>query len=100
MKDCSKCAEYERGYHDGIKSEATKELVACTSELMEGVTESIRKCLSKVNIEAIAVKKTGYWIISSDGYYPYCSECGYRPKEMTKFCGNCGVEIREKDEHL
>ena len=40
--------------------------------------------------------KHGHWVISSDGYYPYCSECGFWPKEMTKFCGECGIEMREE----
>ena len=42
-------------------------------------------------------RKTGKWIISSDGYYPYCSECKSEPKngEMTDFCPNCGADMRE-----
>lgn len=37
-----------------------------------------------------------HWIISSDGYYPYCSECKSEPKngEMTDFCPNCGADMR------
>ena len=37
----------------------------------------------------------GRWIISSDGYYPYCSECKERPKsgDMTKHCPNCGAKM-------
>lgn len=30
------------------------------------------------------------WIICSDGYYPVCKECHYEPKEMTRYCPNCG----------
>ena len=32
------------------------------------------------------------WMISSDGYYPYCSVCKREPKggNMTAFCPNCG----------
>ena len=43
--------------------------------------------------------KRGIWKINSDGYYPYCSECGYEPpyvsgKDMrTPFCANCGAEM-------
>lgn len=35
------------------------------------------------------------WIICSDGYYPYCSECKHEPqgREMTKFCPNCGAKM-------
>ena len=37
----------------------------------------------------------GQWIISSDGYYPYCSECKVEPKngEMTNYCPNCGAKM-------
>lgn len=37
--------------------------------------------------------KYGKWIISSDGYYPYCSECGKEPKEMSDFCPHCGAKM-------
>lgn len=41
----------------------------------------------------------GRWIISSDGYYPYCSECRKEPKsgDMTDFCPNCGADMRGKN---
>lgn len=35
----------------------------------------------------------GKWIINSDGYYPYCSECKQEPKELSKFCPNCGAKM-------
>lgn len=40
----------------------------------------------------------GHWIICSDGYYPYCSECREEPKggNMTDFCPNCGADMRDK----
>lgn len=39
----------------------------------------------------------GKWVISSDGYYPYCSECKSEPKngEMTDYCPNCGAKMME-----
>jgi len=39
--------------------------------------------------------RTGKWIINSDGYYPYCSECKSEPKsgEMTDFCPNYGADM-------
>lgn len=35
------------------------------------------------------------WEISSDGYYPYCSNCKEEPqgREMTKWCPNCGARM-------
>ena len=45
-------------------------------------------------IEAEPVRH-GRWIISSDGYYPYCSECKEEPKggNMTKYCPHCGAKM-------
>lgn len=39
------------------------------------------------------------WEICCDGYYPYCTNCGYEPpyvsgKDMrTPYCPNCGAEM-------
>ena len=38
--------------------------------------------------------KHSKWEISYDGYYPYCLECGYRPREdLTDFCPQCGSRM-------
>lgn len=45
--------------------------------------------------------KCAKWIISSDGYYPYCSECREEPEsgKMTDYCLNCGARmIGDKNE--
>lgn len=41
---------------------------------------------------------TGKWLISSDGYYPYCSECMKEPKNglMTDYCPSCGARMFQK----
>ena len=38
----------------------------------------------------------GVWLINPDGYYPYCSRCKEEPKsgELSKFCPNCGADMR------
>lgn len=45
----------------------------------------------------LAERPKGEWIINSDGYYPYCSECRMEPKsgDMTDFCPNCGADMRD-----
>ena len=37
----------------------------------------------------------GRWVISCDGYYPYCSNCKQEPKsgDMTPFCPDCGAKM-------
>lgn len=43
----------------------------------------------------VALVMHGRWLINSDGYYPYCSECKEEPKhgEMTHYCPNCGARM-------
>lgn len=42
----------------------------------------------------------GEWMISSDGYHPYCSECKTEPEsgKMTKYCPECGADMRGKND--
>lgn len=37
----------------------------------------------------------GKWLISCDGYYPYCSVCKTEPVggKMTKYCPECGTKM-------
>lgn len=36
------------------------------------------------------------WLISGDGYYPYCSRCGAEVvgHRLNNFCSNCGADMR------
>jgi len=48
-----------------------------------------------------SIKQThAHWIINSDGYYPYCSNCKAEPEngKMTKFCAECGAIMDEDGE--
>lgn len=51
--------------------------------------------------------KQGEWRICCDGYYPYCSLCGYEPKRpmgsydnRTPYCPNCGAKMRKEWEDI
>lgn len=52
------------------------------------VANAINDLISQGNIVPSA-----YWVISSNGYYPYCSNCNHIPKhrEMTRHCPECGA---------
>lgn len=41
---------------------------------------------------------TGQWIICSDGYYPYCSQCLNEPQNrvITQYCPNCGAKMEDE----
>lgn len=38
---------------------------------------------------------TSEWLISSDGYYPYCSHCKSEPENgvRSKYCPECGARM-------
>lgn len=59
----------------------------------------IEEALSEIPIVQFE-QKLGQWIICSDGYYPYCSQCLNEPQNrvMTKYCPNCGAKM-EADEN-
>ena len=71
---------------------------------VEGFTAAIE--MIRDRIEQLDVEETkdylkdnsAHWVISCDGYYPYCSACGYQPEgKPTKFCAECGkimVEVK------
>lgn len=52
-----------------------------------------------VKQQGVEVTKQAEWKINSDGYYPYCLCCGVEPEsgKMTKFCANCGCEMKGND---
>ena len=63
--------------------------------------EMIRDRIEQLDVEETKdylKDNSAHWIISSDGYYPYCSACGYQPEgKPTKFCAECGkimVEVK------
>ena len=64
----------------------------------ERIVEDMQAVVDSHTIEAEPVRH-GRWVISSDGYYPYCWDCKERPKggNMTKYCPNCGKAFGERN---
>lgn len=58
-----------------------------------------RDYIKKLPAADVQEIKRGEWKINSDGYYPYCSECGKEPNNgiMSKFCPECGAKMDGKD---
>ncbi len=58
-------------------------------------TITAQQALNELPVADVQPVKHGEWKINSDGYYPYCSECGKEPEsgKMTKFCPNCGARM-------
>lgn len=53
------------------------------------------KKVEEMESEDVESIKHGRWLINSDGYYPYCSECNEEPtmRIMSKFCPSCGAKM-------
>ena len=53
------------------------------------------KCIKEAPAADVESVRHGKWLINSDGYYPYCSECKEEPKSgiMTNYCPNCGAKL-------
>lgn len=63
---------------------------------MRGGIHKALKCLEQCQMYVATDSHTyGKWIISTDGCYPYCSECKNEPQNgvMTNYCPNCGAEM-------
>ena len=64
-----------------------------------GAPGRARQLMVEAPTADVAEVKHGEWLINSDGYYPYCSECGAEPimRIMSKFCPNCGAKMMEDE---
>lgn len=69
------------------------------SLIITEILESCARLLEDVDAGKVKYVEYGEWRINCDGYYPYCSRCGVEPEsgKMTKFCANCGAEMRGDD---
>ena len=72
------------------KDEQNKKLDPDTEKRVEGYIRAIMA----FNPKSLKIRRQGEWKISSEGWYPYCSECGKEPKGgMSNYCPNCGAKM-------
>lgn len=68
-------------------------------EASESIARAVIRIIDKQPTADVEKVKHGEWIISSDGYYPFCSNCRYEPpfiigKDMrTPICPKCGAKM-------
>ncbi len=96
MATCKDCI------HGKACAEMLKAMGYNVSEDFQGSAE---RCDTFKNKADFVEAKQGVWIISCDGYYPYCNQCGYEPKypmdgsdNRTPHCPNCGAKMRKECE--
>ena len=79
-----------------------KDLTAMKSAYDAIALDGMVKALKEApTIDPESLRPHGKWVVCSDGYYPYCSECKEEPKggAMTNYCPNCGAVMQGvKDE--
>lgn len=59
---------------------------------------ALRHCIEQTPTADVRENTPAKWLINSDGYFPYCSACGYElPRDfdvLTDFCPGCGADMR------
>ena len=91
IKHCEEVAErYERVEDSHADEKLKEECLQCAADHWQ-LAGWLRE------LKQLRDRKRAHWLICSDGYYPYCSECGHWPKEMSKFCPCCGAEMYGDD---
>ena len=74
----------------------------CGYHIDEETFMTTEECSHFKNKADFVEVKHGEWRICCDGYYPYCSNCGYEPpwvanKDMrTPHCPICGADMRKE----
>ena len=80
-----------------IEREAVKRL-AYRPRMFDEIAVVSVDSIDKIPAAEVVEVKHGRWVICSDGYYPYCSECKEEPyrrnnADLPKFCPNYGAKM-------
>lgn len=74
-------------------------------EIRLNLLRKLENDFNKLPTADVQEVKHGKWNINCDGYYPYCSECGYEPERpcfhkdnRTPYCPNCGAKMHSEVE--
>lgn len=78
--------EMPMNYHVGVDSHN------CFPVSIEEIETDIEKEIKKAS-GLISDANEAKWEINCDGYYLYCTNCGYESRTLDKFCPNCGSHM-------
>lgn len=108
---CRSCqADAERkAYEEGMRAEATKELIEATGKMLEGITEAVRNTLGRVDISALHDAETARKAYEelAEKYLSECRQISEYEQEnkalrrllrralpyIVKSCTNCDCEM-------
>ncbi len=85
--------EYIKNFGKGAISDGQKTLDPVDDIVL------LARGLDMIPTADVVEVRHGKWLINSDGYYPYCSECKEEPEgdKMTKYCPYCGAKMDKKE---
>ena len=90
--------EVEFNSVEQTKEETTCE--KCVHEELCTIDGNPRDCKHFMDKDDFEKRSQAMWKINCDGYYPYCSNCKTEPKNgvMSKYCPECGAEMKQEKE--
>lgn len=83
------------GVDEALKQLAAYENTGFTPEQIEKLKKELYLTGTYVSERKENNHKPAQWLINSDGYYPYCSNCKAKAKDglMTEYCLRCKAKM-------
>ena len=96
--DCLKCPHVDYEGEDFCDKKLHKDVLTLINSQCREIARLHDYINNKLDATSMLIysHNNAKWIISSDGYYPYCSHCKNEPKNgiMSKYCPECGALMR------
>ena len=95
IRDCGRVKEVDSIPAEQVVSKGAYEQCKWERDMAVKQLAELGYSLGEKPQKRFGSPRKGHWIISSDGYYPYCSECKTEPGSgnMTDVCPTCGANM-------
>lgn len=95
--DCLKCPYVDYEGEDFCNERLHKDVLTIINRRYREIAILHDHINNKLDVTSMLIysHNNAKWIISSDGYYPYCSNCKTEPKNgvKSKYCPECGARM-------